>query len=58
MVELTRIKNRVARGFSFYFPEYLEVYGNIGNVTGTMILKKYSLPQDIVAAGIDEILKV
>ena len=56
--ELTRTKNRVARWFSIYFPEYLDVYGNVYNVTGTMILKKYPLPQDIVAAGIDGILKV
>ena len=56
--ELTRTKNRVARWFSIYFPECLDVYGNVYNVTGTMILKKYPLPQDIVAAGIDGILKV
>lgn len=56
--ELTRTKNRVARWFSIYFPEYLDVYGSVDNVTGTMILRKYPLPQDIVAAGIDGILKV
>lgn len=56
--ELTRVKNRIARWFSIYFPEYIEAYGKIDNVTGTMILKKYPLPQDIVAAGVDGILKV
>jgi len=56
--ELSRIKNRVARWFSIYFPEYLDVYGSVDSVTGTMILKKYPLPQDIIEAGIDGILKV
>lgn len=56
--ELTRTKNRVSRWFSIYFPEYLDVYGSVDNVTGTMILKKYPLPQDIAEAGIDGILKV
>lgn len=34
------------------------MYDNVYNVTGTMILRKYPLPQDIVAAGTDGILKV
>lgn len=56
--ELTRTKNRIARWFAVYFPEYSEVYDSLDNVTGTMILKKYPLPKDVVAAGIDGIVKV
>ncbi len=32
--ELTRIKNRIARWFSIYFPEYKDVYGDLKAVSG------------------------
>ena len=37
--ELTRIKNRIARWFSIYFPEYKDVYGDLKAVSGRMVLK-------------------
>ncbi len=37
--ELTRIKNRIARWFAIYFPEYKDVYGDLMAVSGRMILK-------------------
>lgn len=37
--ELTRIKNRITRWFSIYFPEYQDVYGDLKAVSGRMILK-------------------
>ena len=38
--ELTRIKNRIARWFSIYFPEYKDVYGDLKAVSGRMVLKE------------------
>lgn len=45
--EITRIKNRIARWFSIYFPEYKNVYGSLQAVSGMMILKANPLPLDI-----------
>ena len=49
--ELTRIKNRLARWFAIYFPEYKNVYGNITAISGRMILKMAPLPEDIKKLG-------
>jgi hypothetical protein len=46
--EVIRLKNRIARWFSIYFPNYKDVYGNISATSGLMILKKAPLPEDIV----------
>ena len=46
--EITRIKNRIARWFSIYFPEYKDVYGQLDAISGMMILKQATLPADIV----------
>ena len=56
--EITRIKNRIARWFSIYFPEYKDVYGNLDAVSGMMILKKAPLPDDIVRLGVDGVNKI
>ena len=53
--EITRIKNRIARWFSIYFPEIKDVYRNPDSVSGLMILKEAPLPQDIVKLGVDGI---
>ena len=45
--EITRLKNRIARWFSIYFPNYKDVYGNVGAVSGLMVLKVAPLPEDI-----------
>ena len=51
--ELTRIKNRIARWFSIYFPEYQDVYGDLKAVSGRMILKVAPLPEDIRRLGVE-----
>lgn len=51
--ELTRIKNRIARWFSIYFPEYQDVYGDLKAVRGRMILKVAPLPEDIRRLGVE-----
>ena len=51
--ELTRIKNRTARWFSIYFPEYQDVYGDLKAVSGRMILKVAPLPEDIRRLGVE-----
>ena len=45
--EITRIKNRIARWFSIYFPEIKDVYRNPDAVSGLMIIKQVPLPCDI-----------
>jgi len=56
--EVTRIKNRIARWFSIYFPEYRDVYGKPDAVTGIAVLKEAPLPADIKVLGVDGILKI
>ena len=56
--QITRIKNRIARWFSIYFPEYKEVYGNLDALSGMMILKLAPLPMDIVKLGVDGVNKI
>ena len=50
---ITRIKNRIARWFSIYFPNYKEVYRNVYAASGLMVLKEAPLPEDIVELGVD-----
>ena len=50
--EITRIKNRIARWFSIYFPKYKDVYGKVDSVSGMMVLKQAPLPVDIVKLGV------
>ncbi len=56
--ELTRIKNRLARWFSIYFPEYKDVYGKLDAVSGRIILKVAPLPKDIVSLGVEGVIKM
>ena len=56
--EITRLKNRIARWFSIYFPNYKDVYGNVGAVSGLMILKEAPLPEDIVKLGVDGVNQI
>ena len=53
--QITRIKNRISRWFSIYFPEYKDVYGKLDAISGMMILKEAPLPADIVKLGVDGI---
>ena len=56
--ELTRIKNRIARWFSIYFPEYKDVYGDLKAVSGRMVLKVAPLPEDIRKLGADGVNQI
>lgn len=56
--ELTRIKNRIARWFSIYFPEIKDVYKNPDAVSGMMVIKKAPLPCDIKGLGVDGVNQV
>lgn len=55
---LTGLKNRLARWFSIYFPEYREVYKNLYAVSGMMILRKAPLPADIAALGVQGVNQI
>lgn len=55
---ITRIKNRIARWFSIYFPEYKDVYGKLDAVSGMMVLREAPLPEDIVALGAEGINQI
>ena len=56
--ELTRIKNRIARWFSIYFPEIKDVYKNPDAVSGMMVIEKAPLPCDIKELGVDGVNQV
>ncbi len=56
--QLIRIKNRIARWFSIYFPNYKSVYRDPGAKSGLMILEKAPLPQDIVKLGVDGVNRI
>ena len=56
--EITRLKNRIARWFSIYFPNYKDVYGNIGAVSGLMILRIAPLPEDIIKLGVEGVNRI
>ena len=56
--EITRIRNRIARWISIYFPEYKDVYGKLDAVSGLMVLKEAPLPRrmkELGAEGINQI---
>ena len=56
--ELTRTKNRIARWFAIYFPEYKDVYGDLKAVSGRMVLKMAPLPEDIVKLGVEGVNQI
>ncbi len=56
--EITRIKNRIARWFSIYFPEMKDVYKKPDAVSGMMVIKKAPLPCDIKELGVDGVNQV
>lgn len=56
--ELTRLKNRIARWFSIYFPNYKDVYGNVAAASGLMILKVAPLPEDVVRLGVEGVNRI
>ena len=55
---LIRVKNRIARWLSIYFPEYKDVYRSCDAISGEMMLKVCPLPADIVMLGADGVNKI
>lgn len=53
-----RIKNRLARWFSTYFPEYKDVYGDLKAVSGRMVLKAAPLPEDTIRLGAEGVNQI
>lgn len=56
--EITRIKNRIARWFAIYFPEYKGVYRDMKAISGRMVLKVASLPEDIRKLGVEGVNRI
>lgn len=56
--ELTSIKNKLARWFSVYFPEYSEVYDNLEAKSGLAVIKVAPMPENIVKLGVEGILQI
>lgn len=48
-------KNKLARWFSIWFPEYGEVFKNIGAKSSLMVLEKACTPQAVAALGAENI---
>ena len=51
--QLTRVKNRLARWFSIYFPEFPSLYSDINAVSAKLVLERAPLPEDIIALDVD-----
>ena len=56
--EIGQIKNRFARWFAIYFPEYCEVFGSYESKSSMLLLRVASTPESIVALGVEGICRV
>ena len=56
--ELTSIKNKLARWFSIYFPEYAKVYSDLEAKSGLALMKVAPMPEDIVKLGVEGIIQI
>ena len=56
--ELTQIKNRFARWFAIYFPEYNDVFGDYESQSSMLLLKKACTPEAIVKLGAENINQI
>ena len=56
--ELSRAKNRIARWFTIYFPEYKDVYRDLKAVSGRMVLQVAPLPEDIRKLGVEGVNRI
>ena len=50
--EITQIKNRFARWFAIYFPEYKEVFGDYESQSSMLVLRRACTPEKIIELGI------
>ncbi len=56
--EIAQIKNRFARWFAIYFPEYSEVFGSYESKSSMLLLRVASTPESIVALGVEGICRI
>mgnify|MGYP003022646502 FL=1 len=49
---ITQIKNRFARWFAIYFPEYKEVFGDYESQSSMLVLRRACTPEKIIELGI------
>lgn len=56
-VDLNRVKGRVHNWLDRYFPEFTRVFKKWEGKASLITLRQFSLPQDVVNAGEDDILK-
>ena len=56
--ELIQIKNRFARWFAVYFPEYTEVFGDYEAQSSMLVLKRACTPEAIVDFGAENINQI
>lgn len=55
---MVSLDNQIQRWFKIYFPEYLDVFGNISGQGSMAVLEKAVLPEDIISLGIEGINKL
>ena len=56
--EITQIKNRFARWFTIYFPEYKEVFGDYEAQSSMLLLKVACTPKAITELGAEKINQI
>ena len=56
--ELNAAANRIQRWLKIYYPEYLGVYKKFDSASGLMVLEAAPLPENVIALGIDGIVKI
>lgn len=56
--EMTQIKNRFARWFAIYFPEYRDVFGDYESKSSMLLLKVACTPEEILELGAENINQI
>ena len=56
--KITQIKNRMARWFAIYFPEYNDVFGSFESQSSMLLLHKACIPEAIVKMGPDAVNQI
>ena len=56
--ELTQIKNRFARWFAIYFPEYKEVFRDYESESSKLLLKRACTPEEIIELGAEGVNRI
>ncbi len=56
--ELTQVKNRFARWFAIYFPEYTDVFGDYESQSSMLVLRKACLPEEVITLGAEGVNQI